>query len=323
MTQVTIRAAQENLGVALKHALFVQIHNELHGLLRNLENAGGGAIPLFGPTRVGKTQVTRELFRTITDGVEDTPERAKFAMGEIPPKPSDRDLYRAILRALGLDCGPRERTNLVRERVIRAIEAMNVRYILLDECSHCAERGANLSIRGATDHFKTIIDETGIVLVLAGLPKFQELIDQNEQFRDRCVKSVIFPPYSWKHKDHQSAFFETFLTAIDQIQEGGIAVIVDDEDICRRLYGVSGGRIGMMLRVLHFAVGGLKRPELSLKDIARAAKQSVQNSAQHELYFASDAPTDHQLLKGYVSVMKEAGLPVDITTAAEFEAYIA
>ena len=119
---------------------------------------------------------------------------ADFRLAAIPPRPNERDIYKALLRACDYDCPDREKTEAVRRRAFGVIRDHGIRTIALDEVNHLAESGANVPHRAAADHFKSIADETGVGLILTGLPKFQTIIDGNEQFRDRCHATVHYLP---------------------------------------------------------------------------------------------------------------------------------
>lgn len=83
------------------------------------------------------------------------------------------------------------------------------------------ERGSNLSARAAADHFKTVVDETGVSLVLAGLPRFQQIIDHNEQLRDRAAGTVYFAPYDWQKDEERDAFAGAVEAVLLSLEKSG------------------------------------------------------------------------------------------------------
>jgi hypothetical protein len=95
----------------------------------------------------------------------------------------------------------------------------------------------------------------------------------------------------------------------------------DENAMVRRLYGVSGGRVGVVLRLLK-AVPLLPGSGLALRDLQSAAKLVFQDAARSDLYFAEQEPTDRQLAGAYTSVMKDANLPVEVLTHADAGAHL-
>lgn len=282
--------------------------------------SGGTIIPMLGPTRVGKTELLKDLASRLGSkscGPGYMLPTDDFVVGTIPPKPNDLELYRTMLTAVGLSAGRNEKTSSVRDRLMKAVLQCGTKIIALDECSHCAERGANLSSRSATDHFKTVVDETGVTIILVGLPKFQLLIDENEQFRERSLSTIAFLPYRWSIKQDREDFVAACFAVYGQLRSSGISIDFDELEVVRRLYGVSGGRVGIVLRLLRAAGQRAKSRGLALSDLRSAADLLLQYPARSDLYFSDEDPTDTQLALAFASVMKDANLPIEALTQAE------
>lgn len=303
---------RENLKITIMHRKLQEAQEAVVDNLTRLRSDAGAIVPLLGPTRCGKSLLLSKLRKDVAEAPVQPrvlTADSNFAVGVIPPKPNDRDIYRAMLEAIGYACRDKENTDLVRRRLLNAIADNGIRVIALDECSHCAERGANLSARGAADHFKAVVDATGITLLLAGLPKFQKLIDGNEQFRDRCFGTFHFMPYDWHEEADRVEFFSAFLAILRVFEAEGVAVGFDDDDCLRRIYGASAGRVGMMLRIMDVAAAYLADgPELALSHISRAVAATSQTALSSAQFFQDDPPDDTQLIRSYVKVLAEAGI---------------
>lgn len=311
------------LSVRLQHRIYEAVFREMCLQITLAESLGGGIVPLLGPTRCGKSELLEHLRDHLGEtklGPHSLIPTPTFALGSVPPKPNDRDLYRSVLIALGHDCGPKERTSLVRERLIAILREEGTKIVALDESSHCAEPGANLSPRAAADHFKAIVDATGITLILAGLPKFQKLIDENEQFRERSLQTVLFPPYAWSRQEDREGFTEAVLGILAHISDQGAEIDFDDLEMTRRLYGASGGRVALTVRILAAALKIAPAGSLTFDAVAKGAEASLQAALRPGTFFQADAPSENQLVHAYAAVMKDADLPVAISTVDEFEA---
>ena len=312
------------LNVRVNHAIYCQGLECLSAQIKVSETQKGSIIPVLGPTRVGKTDLiedARDEFGRTSRGPGVIVPSSDFAVGSIPPKPNDRDLYVSMLRAIGYDCAPSQQTRRVCDRLLNAIREEGIKIIAMDECSHCAEAGANLAVGGATDHFKAIVEATGITLILSGLPKFQRLIDQNVQIRERALSTIMFRPYSWSDPEDQQAFASAVLSMFGLLQEAGAELNFDDMDMVRRLFGLSGGRVGLVMKVLKVACSGLSSPRISYHGIAHAARISSQAHLLADYFFDPDSsPTDEALSRAYVSVCHDAGIDVKPRSLDEYSA---
>lgn len=311
------------LNVRIRHEAYERAFSDVSEALQIAKAQPGTVLPILGPTRCGKTDLLLDLQKTLdvkTIGPGRLVPSSTFGFASIPPKPNDRDLYRTMLEAIGYTCGPREKTSHVRDRLITAIEEEGVEVIALDECNHCAETGSNLSPRATGDHFKRIIDETGVTLILAGLPKFQKIIDENEQFRERSLSTILFLPYSWNVEADRNAFGEAFFSILSIVENAGLSYSFDDLEMAVRLYGVTGGRVGQVLRIFKGAVTTSTGPEISFQDVEKSAKRLTQRIANPGLFFETEPPTDLQLTRAYAAVMKDADLSIEPRNLAELDA---
>jgi hypothetical protein len=303
---------RENLKITIMHRKLQEVEEVIVDNLTSLRSDTGGVVPLLGPTRCGKSVLLSKL----REHVAEAPVRPRvlmadtnFAIGAIPPKPNDGDIYRAILQAIGYSCPNKETTKLLGNRVKAAIRDNGIRVIALDECNHCAERGANFSERGAADQFKWIVDQTGVTLLLVGLPKFQQIIDGNEQLRERSLKTLYFMPYDWHEEADRVEFFSAFIAILRIFEAEGVMIGLDDDDCLRRIYGASGGRVGMMLRIMDAAAVFLaEEPTLGLSHISLAVGRMSQAALASEQFFRHDPPDDAQLIRSYVKILAEAGI---------------
>ncbi|RRH70238.1 TniB family NTP-binding protein [Falsigemmobacter faecalis] len=314
----------EALDVRIRHRIYSEILMALRDQLSRAANLNGAIIPLLGPTRVGKSDLLLDLVDEDTGFAPRASasllRRQPIVLGAVPPKPNERELYRAMLLAMGFDCGKKERTSIVRDRVIAAISREGVAVLVLDECNHCVEPGANLSARSAADHFKTIVDATGITLVLAGLPNFQRIVDGNEQFRDRAMRSLIFEPYSWSLERDREGFVAAMNGIFALLREASVETDFADQDIARRLFAVCGGRVGLALRILKAVGAGKPVSKLTMQEIAAAAAACCQDRHMVSAAFSSPPPGDDVLSRSYVNVMQEAGLSVLPNNVHEYAA---
>jgi len=299
----------------------------LNQMLEAIEAAGsdGTCIPFLGPTRVGKSDLMSAVKSEVS---QDRPgpgymlPTPNFLSGVISPKPNDAEIYASVIRTMGR-VGANPKLSLLQDRMYDLLKQRDVRIVALDECSHCAEPGANLTRRAATDHFKTILDRSGVVLILVGLPKFQRLIDENEQFAARSMATIELHPYRWTNADDRSEFTTVLFTIFDYLADQGVSPDFDWVDMSRRLFAASGGRVGMVIELLEVAVRSAARDgAVSLSDIRKAAGMRLQGLSCLAPIFEPDAPQDDVLLRSYAKVMRDAGLKLpDPNSSMELDAF--
>ncbi|SLN11032.1 hypothetical protein TRL7639_00049 [Falsiruegeria litorea R37] len=286
MSHQALKAVLEQ---TIHHTLYQKARNELIETIALAQKLGGSIVPFLGPTRCGKSRMLEDIRGELgrpTKELEGWVYDSDFAIGSIPNKPNDKMLVRSMLASLGLNGKRGLSASEIEAQLYREITSKGIQVIALDECNHCAERGHHLSKRGVTDHFKRLVDNTGVTLVLCGLPKFQKILDEIEQCRDRSMKTIQILPYSWSLEEEKTNFAGAIATAFGHLQDLGVSFDFDSQEVVVRLYGVSGGRIGVVMRVLHGAVGFINNNVLTYESIARSAKTVLQ--AQHRPDFFAD-----------------------------------
>ncbi|MEQ8258472.1 MAG: TniB family NTP-binding protein [Roseovarius confluentis] len=311
-------------GLRISHARYDAAMNQM---LEAIELAGsnGTCIPFLGPTRVGKSDLLSSVKSQVSKDrsgpgyMFPTPD---CLSGEIFPKPNDAEVYASVVRTMGR-VGANPKLSLLQDRMYDMLEQRDVRIVALDECSHCAEPGANLTRRAAADHFKTIIDRAGVILILTGLPKFQRLIDENEQFAARSMATIELHPYRWTNQDDRNEFATVIYSIFDYLEERSVSLEFDWTDMTRRLFAASGGRVGIVIELLEAAVRSASRSDvLTLPDMNKAAGLRLQGLARLAPIFGPDAPQDDVLLRSYAKVMRDAGLQLpDPNSSLELDAF--
>ncbi|MEH6478440.1 MAG: TniB family NTP-binding protein, partial [Sneathiella sp.] len=190
---MTHEGYQSALDQTIHHTLYQETRGQLIEAINIANNLGGSIVPFLGPTRCGKSRMLtdiREALGQPTKEVEGWLYDSDFVLGTIPNKPNSKMLVQSMLAALGLNGRRTQSAAEIEQQLYKEIVDKGIKVIAMDECNHCAERGHHMSKRGATDHFKRLVDNTGVTLILCGLPKFQTILDENEQCRDRSMNSV-------------------------------------------------------------------------------------------------------------------------------------
>lgn len=289
-------------------------------LLSTKQPSEGCLVPLLGPTRVGKKSVARHVLSNAGAANSLLP-MDDVVYCSLPPQSSGKNIYGAILgEIVGKSIRPHENASSIRDRLFRAIDQLGIRVVVIDEVNHLIERGANLAPREAADHLKTIVDQTGISVIAIGLPRFQMIIDENEQLRDRACATTILRPYDWQLEAERAAFADTVDVALLKLERSGLPVALDFEDIVRRLYGASGGRVPVMMRLLKLCAFNKQAPQsLELGDFEVAARAMQQSGIPTSSFFEAEEPDEVDILRSFACTMGEAGLEFSVESLAGFD----
>ena len=303
-----------NPGVVLNHRRYCEAKSALRAVIEADES---GLVCLLGPTRCGKTMLLQRLHEEISG----TPESAGglfrgagVVRGSVPDVPNARLLTGAMLKACGYDFRRGETREELHGRLVQMIARDGVRVIALDEISHAAERGAQFPARAAADCLKSVIDETGVLIVGVGLPRFQSIIDGNEQLRARACRTISLRPHDWRISEDRRDIHRCLCALLKEAGDAGLRVELDSRDALRRLYGVTGGRVGQMLEIVGRARGRVHATGvLDAAALEAAALALSQPSRCTERFFAPDPPDDEMLVLACAEVMTEAGVAYEQT----------
>lgn len=300
----------------VRHDAVERASAEIDARLATKLPKSGTIIPLLGPTRVGKSEITRRLMERATAARSLVPMK-NVIRAKVPPEPTAMGVYAAILGSFGKEPGRSELISSVKARLFRGLEILGIDIVVLEEVNHIAERGSKLTARAAADHLKTLVDETGITLILDGLPRFQRIIDQNEQLRDRASGTILLKPYDWQSDADREAFATAADAAIASLGKSGFPVALDYEDFVRRLYGASGGRVPMMMRILKLCALGMAQPgKINLADLHTTASRMQQSGIPIASFFEARDPDEVDLMRSYAAIMAEAGLDFRVDSLA-------
>lgn len=296
------------------HDAYGAVLSDVETAMRGKDPYHGNIVPVLGPTRVGKSAIMSTLVDR-SDQANSLVPMKNTVWATLPPQTNGKEIYRSILLALGLRTAPKENTATSRERLYRAIESLEIKTIIIDEVHHLIERGSHMPSRMAGDHLKTLADTTRINLVLSGLPRFQSIIDDNEQLRDRAQQTILFKPYDWQIESERASFASAIDTAIGSLEDTNFKIDVDFEDLVRRLYGASGGRIPMVTRLLKsVAVSTEQTRQIGLPDLRQAAKSMQQSGIAISKFFSDEEPDEIELMRSFAGTMSEARLEFNVET---------
>ncbi|WP_454862731.1 TniB family NTP-binding protein [Pseudomonas hormoni] len=294
--------------VLIDHAFFSQTVKRIERVVMRGLNGERLILPVFGPTRVGKSEAVDTVLSGHPKTVIEGKTRIPVLRLVTPNKPTCRSLPESLLNALGSRRYGRAGSEELTSRAGELLKMVGTRVLVLDEIQHFVEPGSRTGGREAADWLKVLSDEMNLTLILTGLPKAREVLLSNEQLRDRAENSHEFRPYNWNDSDEQWEFRSALLGVLDELAHHGWEVPDgQDIDFARRAYGSSLGRVGMVIKLFGAAVKEAEDKQITMRTLAKAHAQSIGTGfLQFNPFDDTREMPDHLLIQGFVMMLEEA-----------------
>lgn len=295
----------------IEHATFSQALDRLESTVKRGLAGESLILPIFGPTRVGKSELVKTVMAdnmpTVIDGVR----RMPMVRVVTPVNPTRRSLPIALLEGLGSPRYNRSSSEELTRMACELIKITQTRILVFDEMQHFAERGSRTAAREAADWLKVLGEEMNLTLVLTGLPLANEVLTRNEQLRDRAEAVFEFRPYNWNAADERQAFRGALLSLSEAFVEAGWSVPdARDLDYAKRVYAACLGRIGMMVKLFHAAEHLATNRCITEQTLVRAYAEAINTRFLEFNPFEGSPPVESLLGQGFARMLTEAHLSV-------------
>lgn len=116
------------------------------------------------------------------------------------------------------------------------LELYETELVILDDFQHAAERGREKTRSRTADFIKAMTKQTGIPLVLAGMPELKDLIVGNKQLRTICPWRFAIPSYEDSVKG-----LRRFLSDFDALLPFDVPSELADEERSAAIHMATGG----------------------------------------------------------------------------------
>lgn len=263
------------------HSAFNGASDKLEQCFRSVTGASEPiSIAIIGESRTGKSRLLEEFAakhpaERRSDGLHMPILRAKA-----PSQPTVKGLVEVMLRALK---DPRADTGTEQARTARLmglIAAVETKVVMIDEFQHFYDKGTHRVIYHVADWLKNLVDDTKVVLVVAGLPSCTSVIHQNEQLAGRFLAPVSMPRFDWTDGEAREEFIAILGAFNEALSEHFELPRLDSDEMAFRCYCGTGGLMGYVTKLLRTAVWNAvdsKHKKITLRDLAVAHRESVWN----------------------------------------------
>ena len=174
-------------------------------------------ILILGDTGAGKTTVVKLYMRSHPRIVTEEATVVPVLYATVPVPATCKSLVTALLTAIGDPAAEKGSQVTQTLRLKRYIGACKVELLILDEFQHFQDRESLRVLKTVSDWLKVLMDETGVPMVLAGLPYSHTVLDDenNEQLRRRFALRIELAPFGFK-TSRERQDFRRFLNIIDE-----------------------------------------------------------------------------------------------------------
>lgn len=200
-----------------------------------------------GKTTLRRSYARRYLRQATREGIA-----VPVLDAAIPVPATIKHLVTELLSSLG-DPVPDKGTIVTQTRRLkRLIGECGVELIVLDEFQHFIDRDSNVILVTVSNWLKDLLNETGVPMVLIGMPYSDVILHANAQLERRFAMRVSLDPFGWKTAERQLEF-RMFLHLLDEKlpfpRRSGLA----DPEMALRIFCATEGTTGYVMKLIRRA----------------------------------------------------------------------
>jgi hypothetical protein len=144
---------------------------------------------LTGDGGVGKTTVCRAILRTYRSYESFEPDCAVRVVpayfASIPEPSTIKATSTSLLRGLGDPAPERGSAMAATARLVKLLKRCRTKLILLDEFQHLLLKGQQRTEKHVCDWIKALVNESGVMICLIGVPECEDLVKNDDQLGRR------------------------------------------------------------------------------------------------------------------------------------------
>ncbi len=170
-----------------------------------------------GDTGYGKTTLAKHYAKDFPKATNGEGTVIRVLRSSIPSSASIKSMASWLLQDMGDPLPERGTTSSITMRLCRLIKACKVELIILDEFQHLIDRETEQVLITSADWLKSILNETGVPIVLMGMPWSVSILEAvgNDQLRRRFAPRMELKPFGWSNAAEQKEFIK-FLMVLEK-----------------------------------------------------------------------------------------------------------
>lgn len=234
-----------------------------------------------GFTGVGKTKLYERYQQNYPPTEEPDATIVPVLSAVIPAQASVKGLVTKLLLALG---DPMADKGTVVQQTIRLqhlLKTAKTELIILDEFQHFIDRDSSKVLQSTADWLKNLLNETGIPLVLIGMPSCTLVLDANPQLRRRFSIRRELAPFQWTAPGAKNEI-QLLLAVIEKMLPLKKPSHLSDPDTAYRIYCGTAGIMSSIMKLVRGAataavMSGAER--ITLDGLAEIYEEELANNA--------------------------------------------
>ena len=236
-------------------------------------------ILIQGDTGAGKTTVVKLYMQDYPRRVTEEVTMVPVLYATVPVPATCKSLVTALLTAIGDPAADRGSQISQTLRLKRYLAACKVELLILDEFQHFQDRDSLKVLKTVSDWLKVLMDETGVPIVLAGLPYSHTILDSenNEQLQRRFGLRIELEAFRYE-MSREWQDFQRFLNVIDEKLPLAEKSYLADPTTALCVFEATNGVVAHVMKLVRRAtVIALesKRERLTLEILALAYEQRL------------------------------------------------
>jgi type II secretory pathway predicted ATPase ExeA len=202
-----------------------------------------------GKTTLRRTYAGRHPRQATREGVS-----VPVLDAAIPVPATVKSLVSELLSSLG-DPLPEKGTVVTQtHRLKRLIRQCQVEMIVIDEFQHFIDRDSNVILTTVSNWLKDLLNETGVPMILIGMPYSEAVLRANAQLERRFAMRASLDPFGWNTAERQTEF-RLFLNYLDERLPFTRRSSLADPETALRVLCATEGIIGYVMKLIRRAAG--------------------------------------------------------------------
>ena len=226
---------------------------------------------LVGDSGAGKSTILKRFWNQHAVVSEELRERMDVVYSEVPAAATRPGTMRAILTALGVGVSSRATEADLTRILVHHLRGMGVRVLILDEAQHLVDRETGRFAYATADWFKSLAN-SGIALVIAGLPEAALAYEHNVQLERRSMGSQRLRGFEWDGDD-EGDWMTLLRGLVGRLPLADTSCLLTG-DIPHRLHMVTGGYLGRLVDFLSLVI--MEAGKRSLTGVSRELLMTVE-----------------------------------------------
>lgn len=241
--------------ILVPHPKFEEALHRIEQCYTLAEEAGQpSCLAVIGEARTGKTRALNACLLKHPGSRLDDGIYMPIVSIKAPAKPTIKGLAELLLEAL-MDPNPERGTEIERTRRLKTLmPKTRTRLLMIDEFQHFVDKGTTAVMYLVADWLKILVDDVGCSLIVAGLPRCQAVIDQNEQLAGRFLAPINLSRFRWTNLDERADFIGILESFYRQLHGFIRLPELDSDPVAFRFWCATGGLIGYLTKVLRQAI---------------------------------------------------------------------